>query len=108
MLLTLCFVLLFVMQEDYYVAHQCFLTNRALYLLVWNVMDGEAGMESLTIWLQNLHVCLRSAMFVFIMLGRGRIYLLEGETLPEGAMPCTPLILASSLYFGLSMTAELI
>ena len=52
------------MQEDYYVAHQCFLTNRALYLLVWNVMDGEAGMESLTIWLQNLHVCIpESAMF---------------------------------------------
>ena len=36
--------------------HQCFLTNRGLYLLVWNVKDGLPGIESLNIWLQNLQV----------------------------------------------------
>lgn len=41
-------------QEEYYVTHQCFLTSRALYLLVWNVLDGDAGVDSLSIWLQNL------------------------------------------------------
>lgn len=47
---------LHVLQEEYYVTHQFFLTNRALYLLVWNVLDGEAGIQSLSIWLQNLQV----------------------------------------------------
>ena len=36
--------------------HQCLLTNRALYLLVWNVEDGLPGIESLSIWLQNMQV----------------------------------------------------
>ncbi len=36
--------------------HQCFLTNRAVYLLVWNVLDGDAGIQGLSIWLQNLQV----------------------------------------------------
>lgn len=45
-----------VVQEEYYVTHQCFLTNRGLYLLVWNVKDGIPGIESLNIWLQNLQV----------------------------------------------------
>ena len=43
-------------QEEYHVTHQCFLTNRGLYLLVWNVRDGHPGIESLNIWLQNLQV----------------------------------------------------
>lgn len=44
------------LQEEYYLTHQCFFTNRALYLLVWNVIDGEDGIKSLTVWLQNLQV----------------------------------------------------
>ena len=39
--------------------HQCFLTNRALYILVWNVLDGDAGVQSLSVWLQNLQVIYR-------------------------------------------------
>jgi GTPase SAR1 family protein len=41
-------------QEEYYATHQCFLTNRSLFLLVWNVMDGEAGLLSLRPWLENI------------------------------------------------------
>ena len=44
------------MQEEYYATHQCFLTNRSLFLLVWNVMDGEAGLLSLRPWLENIEV----------------------------------------------------
>ena len=43
-------------QEEYYLTHQCFLTNRALFVLVWNVLDGDEGIESISIWLQNLQV----------------------------------------------------
>ena len=55
---------LFLLQEEYYVTHQCFLTNRALYLLVWNVLDGNAGIQSLNIWLQNLQVMYLKVTFI--------------------------------------------
>ena len=41
-------------QEEYYATHQCFLTNRSLYLLIWNVEDGENGLVSLKPWLENI------------------------------------------------------
>ena len=44
-------------QEEYYATHQCFLTNRSLFLLVWNAVDGEAGLLSLRFWLENIEVC---------------------------------------------------
>ena len=43
-------------QEEYYATHQCFLTARSLFLLVWNVTDGEAGLLSLQPWLENIEV----------------------------------------------------
>ena len=44
-------------QEEYYVTHQCFLSTRSLYLVVWNVMKGEKGIEELGPWLHNIQVC---------------------------------------------------
>ena len=41
-------------QEEYYATHQCFLTKRSLYILVWNVQDGEEGLLSLRPWLENI------------------------------------------------------
>lgn len=43
-------------QNEYYPVHQCFLTNRALYLLVWRVTDREHGIHGLGMWLRNLQV----------------------------------------------------
>ena len=43
-------------QEEYYVTHQCFLSTRSLYLVVWNVTDGEEGIENLGPWLHNIQV----------------------------------------------------
>lgn len=43
-------------QEEYYATHQFFLTNRSLYLLVWSVKDGVAGLHSLKPWLENIEV----------------------------------------------------
>ena len=43
-------------QEEYYATHQCFLSNHSLYLLVWNVTEGEAGVADLKPWLNNISV----------------------------------------------------
>ena len=41
-------------QEEYYATHQCFLSQRSLYLLVWNVEERDEGIASLKPWLDNL------------------------------------------------------
>ena len=41
-------------QEVYYATHQCFMTRRSIYLLLWNIMDGEEGVEGLRPWLDNI------------------------------------------------------
>ena len=43
-------------QEEYYVTHQCFLSTRSLYLAVWDVEEGEAGIDGLGPWLHNIQV----------------------------------------------------
>ena len=43
-------------QEEYYATHQCCLSNRSLYLLVWNVTEGDAGVADLKPWLNNISV----------------------------------------------------
>ena len=43
-------------QKEYYATHQCFLSKRSLYLLVWNVTEGEAGINDLKPWLSNISV----------------------------------------------------
>ena len=41
-------------QEEYYATHQCFMTERSLYLVLWNIMDGEKGINELRPWLDNI------------------------------------------------------
>ena len=41
-------------QEEYYATHQCFLTERSLYLLLWNITRGEKGVHELKPWLDNI------------------------------------------------------
>ena len=43
-------------QEEYYATHQCFLSKRSLYLLVWNVTEGDKGVADLKPWLNNISV----------------------------------------------------
>ena len=43
-------------QEEYYVTHQCFLSTRSLYLVVWDVEKGEEGIDQLGPWLHNIQV----------------------------------------------------
>ena len=43
-------------QEEYYATHQCFLSKRSMYLLVWNVTEGDEGVADLKPWLNNISV----------------------------------------------------
>ena len=43
-------------QEEYYATYQCFLSKRSLYLLVWNITEGDAGVTDLKPWLNNISV----------------------------------------------------
>lgn len=39
---------------EYYATHQYFLSKRSLYLVVWKIVDGEKGVESIHKWLVNI------------------------------------------------------
>ena len=41
-------------QEEYYATHQCFLSQRSLYLLLFNLTHGEKGVQELKPWLNNI------------------------------------------------------
>ena len=41
-------------QREYYATHQYFLSKRSLYLVVWKVTEGEAGVQNLLQWLVNI------------------------------------------------------
>ena len=41
-------------QEEYYTTHQCFLSQRSLYILAFNLLEGSAGVEELKPWLNNI------------------------------------------------------
>ena len=43
-------------QDEFYATHQIFLTPKAVYLAVWNVLHGRAGVERLKLWLLNINV----------------------------------------------------
>ena len=43
-------------QEEYYATHQCFLSQRSLYLVVWNVTHGMKGAHEIKPWLLDIQV----------------------------------------------------
>ena len=43
-------------QIEYYATHQCFLTQRSLYIIVWNAQEKEKGLDSIRPWLDNIGV----------------------------------------------------
>ena len=54
-------------QEEYYATHQCFLSQRSLYLLLFNLLDGDEGVEELKPWLNN--IALRAPRSCVIIIG---------------------------------------
>ena len=41
-------------QEEYYATHQCFLSERSIYLVLFNLLHGAKGVEELSPWLNNI------------------------------------------------------
>ena len=54
-------------QQEYYATHQCFLSPRSLYLLLFNLKDKEKGVQELKPWLNNL--ALRAPRSCVIIIG---------------------------------------
>lgn len=54
-------------QEEYYATHQCFLSQRSLYLLLFNLKEGVEGMKELRPWLNN--IALRAPKSCIIIVG---------------------------------------
>ncbi|CAG5136337.1 unnamed protein product, partial [Candidula unifasciata] len=53
-------------QREYYATHQYFLSPRSLYLVVWSIIDGERGVESLLQWLVNIQARAPGAPVVIV------------------------------------------
>ena len=53
--------------EEYYATHQCFLTERSLYLLLFNLKHKEEGVQELRPWLNN--IALRAPNSLVIIVG---------------------------------------
>ncbi|CAG9138602.1 unnamed protein product [Plutella xylostella] len=41
-------------QQEYYATHQYFLSRRSIYLVVWKVTDGKAGLAGAIQWLRSI------------------------------------------------------
>lgn len=41
-------------QKEYYTTHQYFLSKRSLYIVVWRLVDGKAGLAEVLQWLGNI------------------------------------------------------
>ena len=54
-------------REEYYATHQCFLSQRSLYLLLFNLLHGDKGVEELRPWLNN--IALRAPRSCVIIIG---------------------------------------
>ncbi|XP_078352523.1 leucine-rich repeat serine/threonine-protein kinase 2-like isoform X1 [Oculina patagonica] len=53
-------------QEDFYTTHQCFLSTLALYLLVWNLEEGESGIEMLKSWLDTISASASNTSLIIV------------------------------------------
>ena len=54
-------------EKEYYATHQCFLSQRSLYLLLFNLKHGDKGVEELRPWLNN--IALRAPRSCVIIIG---------------------------------------
>ena len=52
--------------QDCYAAHECLLTPRALYVIVWRLIDAEDGIAGITPWLNMLTACVPNCRVVIV------------------------------------------
>ena len=53
-------------QKEYYATHQCFLSQNSLYLLVWDITKGDAGIDGLMPWLYNISTRAPSSSVIIV------------------------------------------
>lgn len=53
-------------QEDYYATHQCFFTKVAVYLALFDLQEGKAGVEQLKPWLLSIQACAPGAVVIIV------------------------------------------
>ena len=56
----------FASKEVYYATHQCFLSKRSLYLLVWNITEGDKGVDDLKPWLNNISMKVPDSCIIIV------------------------------------------
>ena len=54
-------------QKEYYSTHQCFLSKRSMYLLVFNLTHSDRGVQEMKPWLNN--IALRAPWSLVIIVG---------------------------------------
>ena len=64
-------------QEEFYSTHQCFLSNRSLYLVVYNLSLGPEEAEMLRPWLLNIQA--RAPGCPVIVVGTHKDLVLRGR-----------------------------
>ena len=52
--------------HDYHAAHECLLTPKALYVIVWRITDGKDGVSSTIPWLNMLSACVPNCRVVVV------------------------------------------
>eukprot|EP00794_Sanderia_malayensis_P000449 gene449-1090_t len=53
-------------QQEYYATHTCFLSKRAIYILVWKLTDGFVGIDQLEAWLLNIQARAADAAVIIV------------------------------------------
>lgn len=67
-------------QREYYATHLYFLSKRSLYLVVWNISDGEKGLNEIVQWLVNIQSRAPQSPVIIV----GTHYDLISEKFPPG------------------------
>lgn len=89
-------------QEDFYATHQCFLTPRSVYLLVYDLSRGDKELPSIVSWLLNIYA--RAPQSPVIVVGTHRDLIPKGER-GGGRFECLIAVLCWSphMYVGVSV-----
>ena len=56
----------FIHREKYDVTYQCFLSKRSMYLLLWNVSEGETGVSSLKPFLDSISTLVPGSCVIIV------------------------------------------
>ncbi|OXA37186.1 Leucine-rich repeat serine/threonine-protein kinase 1 [Folsomia candida] len=67
-------------QREYYATHVYFLSRRSLYLVVWNICDGEKGLNEIVQWLVNIQARAPNSPVIIV----GTHFDLVSEKFPPG------------------------